>query len=313
MRSLRWSLSFSHRRVGPLLVSVLVLAGCTQEPPPRPPIGLVVGVGSTTEQRVLAALTVVTLEGAGIDATAEADLGGTAGLRRAALRGEIDLFWDYTGAAWSLGLGQQNPPAEPAESYERVREADLDNDLVWLEPTTANATLALFVRAQDLPPEPEPNGLEWLSGELSRGGAPLCVDPDFRDRAGGLAELATVYPMDLSRVDLVSASESAAVQRVADERCFAGLATATSGDAIRAGLVATADELGAFPAFIVAPVVREAALARFPGAREALGTVTPLLDTATLARLNAEAQALSNLEPLARQFLADVLPSEAPS
>ncbi|HEY8339010.1 MAG TPA: glycine betaine ABC transporter substrate-binding protein, partial [Egibacteraceae bacterium] len=54
---------------------------------------IVVGVGSTVEQRVLAALTVAALDDAGVTVEARTGLGGTVGLRREALGGEIDLFW----------------------------------------------------------------------------------------------------------------------------------------------------------------------------------------------------------------------------
>ncbi|MBA2316653.1 MAG: hypothetical protein H0V93_02570 [Euzebyales bacterium] len=285
-----------------LLALALALVGCQEEVAEDDPI--VVGVGSTPEQRVLAALTVAALEDFGLEAALETELGSTVGLRRVALRGEIDLFWDYTGAAWGLGLRQQNPPAEPAESYERVREEDLDQGLVWLAPSSANATLAIFVRAADL----DGRGMEWLSGELSGGSAPLCVDADFQTRAGGLAELATVYPMDLGRVDVVPASEDQAVAWTASGRCFAGLATATSGEAAAQDLVPVTDELGAFPAFIAAPVVRDDVLRGEPDIADALEQVTTRLDTAALARLNAEAGIAADageLQALAERFLAE--------
>jgi glycine betaine/choline ABC-type transport system substrate-binding protein len=108
----------------------------------------------------------------------------------------------------------------------------------------------------------------------------------------------------------VSADEAEAIEGVADGRCFAGLATATSGEAQLSGLVRVADELGVFPAFVVAPVVREERLEELPDITEALAAVTPWVDTAALARLNAEAESGTDPEELARRFLADTVPSE---
>ena len=291
-----------------LIVAIVAGIGMTacDDAADAEPDPIVIGVGSTREQRVLAALTVAALEDAGFDPVLATDLGGTVGLRRAALREEIDVFWDYTGAAWGLGLGQQNPPAEPAESFERVREEDAERGLVWLPPSDANATLALFVRDDDLPEPPAANGLEWLSGRLSSGQAPVCVDPDFEVRAGGLAELASIYPMDLRRVDVVPAEEGRAIAMTADGSCFAGLATATSGAAVSEGLVPVSDELGAFPAFVVAPITTEVAIDDEPGLPEALGTVTERLDTKGLAALNAEAESAPDageLQSIAERFL----------
>lgn len=296
-----------------VLLVVSLLGACTAEAEDDPVSTVVIGVGSTVEQQVLAALTVVALEHAGIATEVRADLGDTVALRRQASIDQIDLYWDYTGAAWALGLGQQNPPAEPIESYQRVAEEDRDNGLIWLEPTSANATLAMFVRADDLPPEPEPNGMDWLAGRLSVEQEALCVDEDFRRRPGGLAELAQAYPMDLSRLEVVSADEDEAISGVAAGRCFAGLATATSGEARRAGLVPVEDELGVFPAFVVAPVVREERLTELPAVAEALEPVASRLDTAALAGLNAEVADGGEAEEVARRFLTDVLPAPTSS
>jgi osmoprotectant transport system substrate-binding protein len=294
-----------RRVLGCLLVATLLLAGCDAAPAGEETLA-VIGVGSTVEQQVLAALAVAALADAEIATQVRPDLGATVELRRQALGAEIDLFWDYTGAAWALGLGQQNPPSQPLESFQRVQQEDLGNGLTWLRPTTANATLALFVRADDLPPGPEPNGMGWLAGALSIGAEALCVDEDFRRRPGGLEALAAAYPMDLGRLTLVPAAEEAAIEEVAAGRCFAGLATATSGEASNAGLVPVADELGVFPAFIVAPVARTAALAELPGLEAALARVTEQLDTAALARLNAEVDRGADPGELARRFLAEV-------
>lgn len=288
----------------------MLLGGCGAEDDP----GVVtVGVGSTSEQQLLAALTVVALDHADIETQLAMDLGGTVGLRREALRGSVDLFWGYTAAAWALGLRQQSPPADPEESFQRVREADLRrNDLVWLPPSDANATLALFVDAEALG-ENQPASMDWLARELSGQERTLCVDPDFRQRPGGLRDLAEVYPMDLDRVKVVEADESEAITGVAEGRCFAGLATATSGEARAAGLVRVRDDLGVFPAFVVAPVARKDALQDEPRLASALEPVTELLDTATLARLNAETHDAPGIEErraVARRALEPHLEAE---
>lgn len=279
----------------------LLVAGCGIVRAERD--ALVLGVGSTTEQRVLAALTVVALERAGVPVETRRDLGGTVGLRREGLRGRIDLWWDSTGAAWALGMGEQAPPADPVESYQRVQRADEDRGLVWLEPSAANATLALFVAAEDLPGEGQPRGLSWLAGRLSSGDARLCADADFVRRRGGLDALAEAYAIDLGRLLVAAADEARAIAQVAAGRCFAGLATATSGSARAAGLVPVADELGLFPAFVVAPVARAAALQRHPGVRDALAPVVRVLDTRALGELNRDVERGQDPVELAEAFL----------
>lgn len=283
----------------------LGIAGCDDDERSEAD-AIAIGVGSTVEQQVLAALTVVALEDAGLEAELVVDLGDTVGVRREALRGEVDVHWGYTGAAWTLGLRQQDPPADPAESLARVRQEDRDRGLRWLEPSEANATLALFVR-EDAAPEGRAPTVGWLAREASARQRTLCVDPDFRDRPGGLADLAAVHPMELDRVPVRGVDDEEAVRAVAEGECFAGLAPATSGAAHREGLVQARDELGIFPAFTVAPVVREEALEEVPELAEALGTITGVLDTSTLARLNAQVAEVDDPEEqqeLVREELA---------
>lgn len=288
--------------------AAVLAAACGEEPPEVEPVA--VGAGSTVEQRVLAALAVAALEQADVPVEVVADLGDTRGVRRAALRGDVDVFWDYTGAAWGLGLAQQAPPADPEESYERVRREDEQrNGLRWLTPTAANATLALVVPASSLPPEGQQRGMTWLAGELSRGGRRLCADPDFLVRPSGYAAFADAYAIDRGAVALTRATEAEAIAAVAEGRCDAGLATATSGAARAAGLVPVADDLEVFPAFVVAPVVREEA-ATTPALVAALDAVTGRIDTARLAELNAAVEGGADPGALARELVA-ATPEEA--
>lgn len=292
-----------------LCALVLVVAACTEEATPAPD-PVIIGVGSTTEQRVLAALTLTALGRAAVVTEVRTDLGGTTALRGDAQQGRIELFWDYTGAAWALGLDNQRPVNDPEESWERVHEADKANGLTWLPPTTANATLALFVRPTALPPEGEPRGLSWLATVLSEGGRALCADPDFIERPGGWAQLAGAYAINRGVVPLEHADEDEAIRKVAADDCFAGLATATSGAAQAEGLVEVTDDLRVFPAFVVAPVARTAALGAHPELADALAGLVALLDNGALAALNAQAEGASpeELQQLADQFLGP-LPS----
>ena len=297
------------RRLLAALLGMVLLTSCSagrDDDRPR----VVVGAGSTTEQRVLAALTVLTLARAGLRAEVRDDLGGTVGLRREALAGGVDMFWDYTGAAWALGMGRQAPPSDPQASFERVRTADEDRGLTWLRPSSANATLALFVRTDDLPAAERPNGLGWLGRQLGRSGRRLCADPDFIRRPGGLESLAAGYGMQLQRVNqtAVPARENDAIAEVAKGRCFAALATATSGRARRAGLVLVADHRAVFPAFIVSPVARTDRLEQDARLAAALDPLAQVLDTERLAALNARAETGEDPRDIARDFLDDVLP-----
>lgn len=305
----------SRRRAALVVVALVVAGGGWAAAGPRGrAAAVVIGVGSTTEQRVLGAVAGEALRRADIPIEQRADLGGTLGLRRQALADQIDLFWDYTGAAWALGLRESAPPADPVESWERVREADARQGLRWLPASQANATLALMVRGDDLPPPDAQRDLGWLAGELSGGERRLCADPAFITRGGGLRALAAEYGIDVAGLARRAVDERGAIAAVNAGECFAGLATATSGEARVAGLVPVDDELRVFPAFVIAPVVREGSLADVSALADALAPVTAALDTATLARLNAAVVAGAEPAAVAAGFLdanAPVQPSPA--
>lgn len=292
------------------LCVVALTVGCR---PTAAAEGVTVGIGATTEQRVLAALTLVALERAGVAARVE-EVGDTRDLHEAARRGEIDLFWDYSGAALSLELlRQQSPPTATQESFERAAKADSErDDLRWLGPSQANATLAMFVRAGDV--AETDRTLTLLSRRLSEEPLALCADPDFVSRPEGLASLAEEYAIsDEALRRTVAAPEPDAIAGVAAGECFAGLVTATSGAAQNAGLVPVDDDLRVFPAFVVAPVVRGATLTRTPALEGALGQVIALLDsTARLRALNARVEDGTDPRVVAEEALGLTSPSPSP-
>jgi osmoprotectant transport system substrate-binding protein len=273
---------------------------------------VVIGAGDTAEQQVLAAIAHESVRRAGVPVELREATGGTTAMRRQALAGQIDLYWDYTGAAWTLGMRESAPPADPLESWERVAQADEDRGLRWLSPSAANATLALVVRRGDLPAAGQPGGLGWLAGELSSGQRRLCADPEFIARADGLASLAAEYGIDTAGMPRRAADEEEAIAAVAAGDCFAGLATATSGAARVADVVPVADELGVFPAFVIAPVVRTGSPADREQVTEALARVTTALDTSTMARLNAQVAAGEDPAVVASAFV-DGLAEPAPT
>lgn len=289
-----------------LLLLVLVLAGsaCGLGGDGVDPETIRIGAGSTVEQRVLAGLTQVVLDEAGFSAMVMPDLGDTVDVRAGALDGEIDVYWDYTGAAWALALGRSQPSPDARESFEAVRAADADNGLRWLGPTDANATLALFVRGTDRPAGEE-GTLSWLAGQLPLTEGGLCADRDFLNRPEGYRALADAYAISTDLVPVTRAGESKAITSVATGECFAALATVTSGTAVNAGLLPVIDDQRVFPAFVVAPVIAEDGRAASPAIVTALEGLATRLDDASLAALNARVIGGEDPRVVAEEWLGD--------
>lgn len=283
-----------------MAVVAVVLAGC------RIPVGgevedpVAVGAGPDPEVRLVAEVVAELARRADVPARvvvlADAD-----DARRALEVGDVDVLPSYSGEAWLRVLGRGDPPSEPGTSLARVREHDERDGLVWLTPRVAqeealtsppaDATFAFVVQAEegDAPaPAAEVVSLSQLATLISGLDAPsLCVDPTFLAREDGLGAVLDAYQIGREAVTVVDADPTDAVLGVAAGGCLAGLTSATDGAAWLAGQRPLVDDLGVFPAFVVAPVVRADALLAHDGLEVALDPLLDGLTTARLGRWNA--------------------------
>lgn len=290
----------SHRRLRrrtavPAVALAVALTACVPRPEPvdpTPPEGspVRVGTGPQQESRLLAAVMAALLAADGVPAevVALADAGDA---RRALELGDVDVLPAYTGEAWLDVLGRADPPSDPATSLARVAESDESRGLVWLRPPIvgglssppADATFAFVVD------EDGPHGdiatMSQLATRLGQVEDPvLCVDPAFAAREDGLPVVLDAYSIAPDSVDRLGTTPSEAVLGVAAGDCDAGLTSATDGAAWSVGLRPLVDDLGVFPAFVVAPVVDRGDLDRVEAS---LRPLTEQLTTAMLGGWNA--------------------------
>lgn len=254
--------------------------------PPREPVE--VGTGPERESHLVAAVLVELLRGADVPAVVR-EFGRSVDARQALELGEVDVLPSYTGAVWLEEFGWANPPRDPAVSFERVRDRDARDGLVWLGPTGVNATFA-FVAARPPAVAATMDDLGDLAALNTRPDTSLCVEEEFAGRADGLGEVARLYGIvDAALHDQLRLVDPDDVpEAVRGGVCVAGLTTATDGAAWRAGLRPVGDSLRAFPAFVLAPVVTEAVATGQP---EVVAALEPFAATTTelLAAWNGEA------------------------
>jgi len=95
-------------------------------------------------------MTVQILADAGYEAVDNTGLAGTDVVRRALTTGEIDVYWEYTGTAWLVHLGHEEPLTDSEECYTKVKEEDLaKNNLVWLDYAPFDNTYTIMMRKAD--------------------------------------------------------------------------------------------------------------------------------------------------------------------
>src|SRR6185369_11501675 len=124
-------------------LSLLLAAGCGR------PARIVVASKNFTEQVLLGEILAQQIERrVGVAVERKLNLGGTMLAHEALIKGDIDLYPEYTGTALTAVL-KQAPVADRAAALDRVR-ADYRNQwrLEWLPPLGFNDTFAMIVRSE---------------------------------------------------------------------------------------------------------------------------------------------------------------------
>ncbi len=278
---------------------------------------ITVGSKDFTEQVLLGEMLAALLEDAGYDVERQLNLGGTAVVHEALLNGEIDTYAEYTGtgllAILDLALTDATPvagtaaaspvPADTAAAvYDRVREEYRSRfGLVWLDPLGFNNTYTLAMReeqATELGVETI-SDLQAIAGDLTFGGT-----QEFLTRPDGLPGLTETY--DLQFAEAVGLDPGIMYQAVDSDQVDVISAFATDGRIPALGLVTLEDDLGFFPPYVAAPVVRQELLEEDPAIGEALNQLAGLIDDETMAGLNLQIDQEGE-EPgdVARAFLTE--------
>jgi len=246
-----------------------------------------VGSKEFTEQLILGQIALIALREAGFDVVDRTGLAGTVATRRALESGEIDLYWEYTGTAWLVALGHDQPITDPEEAYRRVKEEDAANGLVWLPYAPFNNTFTLMMRRADA----ERLGIASISDLAAYvngkdGRVSLATNHEFYARPDGFPALEQLYGFRFDRGMVLTMDSGLTYQALRGGQVEVAMGFATDGRIAAFDLVNLEDDRQFFPVYNPAPVVREQTLARWPEIAEILGEIAPRLDTETMTHLN---------------------------
>ncbi len=237
-----------------------------------------------TEQHLLAEMMAQLIESrTSLAVERKFNLGGTIICHQALVRGQIDLYAEYTGTGLTAIL---NLPVmtDPAKVYQRVaREYRKQFNLIWLESFGFNNTYTLTVR------KPDALRHQWktisdlapLSVELSAG-----FSGEFQERSDGYPGLQQVYGFGFGRVN--DLDPSLTYQAIAKGAVDVIDGYSTDGRISAFNLVSLIDDKNFFPPYHAAPVVRQEVLEVHPNLREALAPLGALIDNGTMRGLNYE-------------------------
>lgn len=260
-----------------------------------------VGAKNFTEELILGEIYAGVLEQNGFTVTRKLNLGGTDIAMEALRRGEIDLYPEYTGTALLTQLKQQ-PIADGKRIYAIVKAAyERQYGLTWLDPAPANNTQALATTAA-ISAQYHVRTLSELA--LAAPQLRLGAIPEFLKRSDGLPGLQRAYGgFRFKSTRLIDIGLKYKALAIGDVDVV--VAFGTDGEISGEHLVVFTDDKHFWPAYNVAPVVRDQTLATYPAIATHLNKIAPFLTDTEMRSLNDQVAGAQKREAsdVARDFI----------
>ncbi|MDQ6930496.1 MAG: glycine/betaine ABC transporter substrate-binding protein [Candidatus Eremiobacteraeota bacterium] len=243
-----------------------------------------VGSKNFTEEFIVAELYAQTLEAAGIKVERKLNL-GSAQIAMAALQhGDIDLYPEYTGTGL-IDILHKAPMRDANALYAAVKKQYASEyRLTWLRPSPMNDSQGLAT-TKAIAQKHNIRTLSQLSALAAQ--LRLAAVPEFLDRADGLPGLQKFYGgfkfKDVKTYD-AGLKYRALLQGSAD----VAQAFTTDAQIAANNLIVFIDDRNFWPAYHVAPVVRDEALKKFPKLQAALDALAPRITDDAIRSMNEQ-------------------------
>jgi osmoprotectant transport system permease protein len=241
-----------------------------------------VGSKDFTESNLLAEIVAQMLEAQNIEVMRQYDLGGNLA-HNAVLAGQIDLYPEYTGTAFTAILHHQ-PVTDPKAVYDQVkRDYAQQFQLEASAPLGFDNTFAILVRGEDARQlnlktisDAAKYSRQWQAG----------FGHDFINRADGYPGFSKTYGLQFTKVSdmALDLTYTALSSRKVD--LIAG--NSTDGRIAALDLVQLEDDRRYFPPYEGVFFTRQDALQRVPALREIVGKLGGAISTDEMRKLNYE-------------------------
>lgn len=227
------------------------------------------------------------------------NLGGTLICHQALLKGEIDIYPEYTGTSYMLIL-KQSKLNDPISIYNYVRNSyQAEFNVRWLDNFGFNNNNVVVVR-EDLARNKHLttiSDLQKIAATLSIG-----VPPDAMERQDGYAGLRNKYHMKFDRVRLMD--PGLMYKAINRKQLDSIMAFSTDGRILAYHLVILKDDLHLFPPYIAAPIIKISCLKKHPEVAGILNMLGGKLTREVMLNLNYQVDELKRSPAVvAREFL----------
>jgi osmoprotectant transport system substrate-binding protein len=251
---------------------------------------VIIGGKNFTEQYLLAEMGKNLMEKNGFSVELKTGVGSSV-IRQSLLKGQIDLYYEYTGTAYTVYHKQADPHimTDRTRCYEWVKEADAREGLIWLESVPFNNSYTLMMREEDA----ERLGISSIS-DLSRyiNKYPekllIGVNAEFWERPDGFKALMSHYGFMVPYNSIKKMESGLAYKALQEEHVSVSMGFETDGRIGAFGFINLKDDRSFFPVYNPAPVIRKNVLDKYPEIQKILEPIAEHLTTEEMRKLNAE-------------------------
>ncbi|MBK5246656.1 MAG: glycine/betaine ABC transporter substrate-binding protein [Peptostreptococcaceae bacterium] len=290
------------RRMSILLVFVLLISliGCSGKGETKT---IKIATKPMTEQFILGEMIALLIE-ADTDITVEMTKGvggGTSNIHPAIIKGDFDLYPEYTGTAWSFVLKEKGIPDDETLYKELTKKYESEYNLKWVGLYGFNNTYGLVVRKEiaDKYNIKTYSDLAKYSKDLVFG-----AEYDFFEREDGFNALTKTYGLDFKKtVDLDIGLKYNAIN--SKEIDVMNIFT-TDGQLAISDVTVLVDDKDFYQTYYCGTVVRMDALEKYPELEAVLMKMDNIITDSEMSALNNKVEADGmNEKNLAREFLIE--------
>lgn len=226
--------------------------------------------------------------------------GGTSNIQPAMVKGEFDLYPEYTGTSWEAVLKKEGSYDE-SKFDELQKEYKEKYNLEYVNLYGFNNTYGLAVN-KDIAEKynlKTYSDLAKVSNNLIFG-----AEYDFFEREDGYKELQKVYNVDFKKK--IDMDIGLKYQAMKDKKIDVMVIFTTDGQLAISDVVVLEDDKKMYPSYRAGTVVRSEILSKYPELKAVLENLNNILDDKTMADLNYQVESEGKKpEDVAREYLQE--------
>ena len=226
--------------------------------------------------------------------------GGTSNIHPAIVKGEFDLYPEYTGTSWEAVLKKEDSYDE-SKFDELQKEYKEKYNLEYVNLYGFNNTYGLAVN-KDIAEKynlKTYSDLAKISNNLIFG-----AEYDFFEREDGYKELQKVYNMNFKKQ--IDMDIGLKYQAMKDKKIDVMVIFTTDGQLAVSDVIVLEDDKKMYPSYRAGTVVRSEILSEYPELKPVLEKLNNILDDKTMADLNYQVESEGKKpEDVAREYLQE--------